>query len=233
MTSAVAHFDETFVRKFIHMLDKTNGRDKLYRTIIYGSRLLRWTIQKTTGVEYKFLKIIEDHLSDSRKVFRLLKWLSNFRALVVKSLPSTFLEFVDHLRHFSLFVYYLYDQFIWMAKIGLVRLDRKALGLRAGKWWLLSLICGICLNVSALQKINQKLDQEKAQQGVSLQNLENPNIRALLAKRQTESVKIVKNIFDSPLAVINANGWKDRAGPGFIGFFGLVSSLAGMRLQWP
>lgn len=67
------------------VLAQTDGRDKLYKVLQYGSRLLHWyytSVRKVAPDAVAPLLRMDQAMVSSRKVFRLLKFLGEAQKLL-------------------------------------------------------------------------------------------------------------------------------------------------------
>ncbi|XP_071477445.1 peroxisomal membrane protein 11B-like [Diadema antillarum] len=133
--------------QIITFLNKTSGRDKLYRTCQYGSRLAWWCIQETKRdpILVKKLKGLDSHLSTSRKLLRIGKSVELLRA-AQKSvhLSDPFLQFTITFANVNKATYLLVDHLLWLHRVGLVTVDSRYYGHMSSRFWLATLI--LCLS---------------------------------------------------------------------------------------
>ena len=199
------------------------------RTLQYVAKLFVFYYARQTGLDIKTSELIQKLenlakvLGDGRRLFRAGKYIGTFLAAqkgantVVaafsKSNPFPHLTFHNaFLRNLALTIYYILDQYVWLARLKLIdgkQLDRfSLLGMRC--WSLASFIALIC--DVYVYKTNTSLSAEG---------------------RQSLKLKILKNTCDMPLAFTSS--FPSQAAlisPGLINASGVVSSLAGLILAW-
>src|SRR4051794_38268776 len=72
------------ITKAVKFLETTNGRDKIVRTIQYGSRFLSWYLANHNQLDTsKKFGTLENAASMARKIFRFAKSIAHFQSALV------------------------------------------------------------------------------------------------------------------------------------------------------
>jgi len=125
--------------KTLVLLSQTDGRDKIYKVVQYGSRLLWWlahTQDSTSPSPSNTLLLsrlarLDSSLSDARRVFRLGGFIRGFVSAIRESAGNmTFLHSFKFLSVLSNFAMESMDVIIWGAKIKVINANK-----RQWDWW--------------------------------------------------------------------------------------------------
>jgi len=234
------------LRAWIEYCDLHAYRDKLYRAAQFGSRCLSWFLERS-GARKEQVQLCQEVaklLSNSRKLFHLGKWTESLLELygIVNKNADPVWKTVNSLFQMSSGAFYFYDMCQWLHFTKLMRFTNKTLldDKRNGAW-LLRIILGTCVlyfkyedNAKELEKIDQSADF-----GITEEENDNVNKDACLTKKRNELLgkrqlffhDLLRNIADFPcalsaLSLVNLHD-------GYIGMFGLFSSLLGAYDKWP
>lgn len=142
--------------RVISFLNKTSGRDKLYRTCQYGSRLVWWCIQETHSdpALVKKLQGLDSHLSTSRKLLRIGKSVELLRAAQQSvHLSDPFLQFTITFANVNKASYLLVDHLLWLHRVGLVAIDTKYYGNLSSRFWLATLILALSTDLYGILNV--------------------------------------------------------------------------------
>ncbi|KAJ8374727.1 hypothetical protein SKAU_G00053070 [Synaphobranchus kaupii] len=152
------------VHSFVNVLESYRGRDKVIRTLCYGSQLVGGVLsQKTTGSSEmgKSLLQFSAQLSQCRTVLRLFDDLSMFAYSRSYGLGATEADFglrwMSVLTNVADQLYYPCEHVAWAADAQLIRV-------KSDKWWTLStalwglsLLLGILRSVRVLLLLKRRL----------------------------------------------------------------------------
>ena len=131
------------VDPIIELLNKTEGRDKVCKTIQYGSRLLKVLNENGDKATYQMFANLQASMADARKLFRLAKSLLEYHKLqqLLNSKTSGTKLIVNILCRVSFFIYWIFDNLFILTKTKfLSSFDKARMQLRAGQFWTLGLI---------------------------------------------------------------------------------------------
>ncbi|XP_033749363.1 peroxisomal membrane protein 11B-like [Pecten maximus] len=224
---------------------QANGRDKLFRLIQYGSKLVWWHLhQNTRGPELvEKLKKLESSLSMTRKLLRMGKSL-DFMMAALKSvhIKDTVLRLTITMSKLNQACFLLFDHIIYAHNVGLIKTDKKKWSNISARFWVFSLILNLSRNAYDLLNIIQeemKQRQEKHGQQVNgdtshsrrTSYSHNTNIVGkIIMQNKPVVLDLVKNLADLVLPLSTLG--KVNASAGTQGFLGLISSAAGIATVW-
>jgi len=217
------------VTKVVKFLDTHNGRDKVVRTIQYGSRFLTWYLAKHSysDASKKFVGL-ENASSMARKLFRLAKSIAHFQTALktVSEENDVLVKITVVIQQLSLGLWLLYDHVIWAGKLNLIKSDRMpTYTRRANIFWLIAMLMGI---VKSLYLAQQN------QMAISAQLSSKSDAVASLRKKHTEiMLEFFRNLFDVPIPLTALNQSVGALIPsGIVGLFGTGTSLIGIYQAW-
>ncbi|KXJ10305.1 peroxisomal membrane protein 11A [Exaiptasia diaphana] len=208
---------------------QTLGRDKLCRTIQYGSRLTGYVMERV-GFSKDLVenaKKLDKHASTSRKIFRLGKSMDMYVGFVRASKMSgdNVVRVLIMCRRVTYILYYLVDHVTWADRVGLFKSDSKAWSKFQSKFWLIALIFGVLRNIYDLLNLlnvsKERVDGEKVKEKSIVQKV---------MKRPDVVLDTVKNSADF-LLPLNVMGIIQLS-TGVSGLLGLISSIAGAVPIW-
>ncbi|CAG9334080.1 unnamed protein product [Blepharisma stoltei] len=112
-----------------HLLRSTRGRDKLLGVVQYLADLYKQCMLdylsslriRDWPLSVRNSKAIQESMKDGRKIFRLFRWmeeLSGFGEKIRK--PMDVVLILKLLKHFIGTIYYLIDNLLWIARIGVI-----------------------------------------------------------------------------------------------------------------
>jgi peroxin-11B len=199
------------VPRFLKWLKKTEGRDKLYRLVAYGSKIPIHLL-KTNGGD----KDLIDRLSKGAKsvgqtrklmrMFRSLEFIQDLlKAVQVKDPISRVLTV---LKSTSLAIWMLVDHYQWMGKAGYLKLENeKRLAQIHSKAWFYGLLAGLLNEAYKLHlSVNsEKRDSEKEFQ--TKKKLAKSGLDIIVPMQRLEWLNV-------------SDGW--------VGFCGTLTSLMGI-----
>ncbi|KAL4658814.1 Peroxisomal membrane protein 11C-like [Arapaima gigas] len=224
------------VQSLVSILESYRGRDKVIRTLCYGSQLVGGILSRKEPSELgKSLLLLSAQLSHCRTVLRLFDDLSmlsySWSYGLGASEEDPGLRWMGVMNNIADQLYYPLEHIAWAADAHLIRA-------KSDKWWTLStvawgtsLLLGILRSVRILMLLRKKLRQN----GRTVQN----NVSETAVGRTTEIQEEVQgevlSIICSMADLSNAIHWMP---PGFlwsgcfpnwlVGLLGIVSSLIGL-----
>lgn len=236
------------MKSLTELVSATNGADKVIRTLLYVLRLLA-----ARHSEYqKRLSLLLPALSETRVVLRFFGLLHNHQAFLQllcslrKARGLSEQNAVALLQILAMYAYYPMEHLYWLDAKRVIRLP-NGLGPLLSQWscraWLFSLLLDIyIIGWEALRKYDkhQKLQSLLKGRSVSANDLERiaevnekrlQEVRELKGDLKRLGVRMIAALGDLPLAWTWS--WEDSSlSPFLIGFFGSVSSLAGLYLKF-
>lgn len=135
-----------FALRFLDWLKKTDGRDKLYRLVAYGSKIPIHILKETGGDKDTIARLAKGAkaVGLSRKLmrfFRSVQFIQDF--LVALDLSDSVERILSMLKAFSLTIWMLVDHAQWLGKVGYIKLENeKKLSEIHSKAWFVGLLMG-------------------------------------------------------------------------------------------
>lgn len=203
----------------IKLNEQTAGRDKLIRLLQYGSRVYWYYAQNMLRTRYsaEILRSLEFTFSSSRKLLRLGRCLDSlYSALKMIKYPDPIVRLTLTTAKITNALYLLADHFIWVGRVGILKVDLEKWSKIANKYWLITIIISFTRDIYEMIKI---LKHEK--------NVVNRHQILFCLRNHKEVVMdIIKNGCDLfiPLTALGFTKFT----PGTIGLLGIISSLVGL-----
>ncbi|XP_076455647.1 peroxisomal membrane protein 11B-like [Babylonia areolata] len=206
----------------------SQARDKIYRTVQYGSRLVLWYLTRQTerGTVEEKLKKLEAALALSRKLFRMGNSLDlGHKALDALSMPDPVLRRLAVTAHTLKALWLLLDHAIWCGKIQIVKIDVA----RWSKWsawaWLIGLAASTTFDVIKLHRLQLKLDSIALEMDSAGRSDLADQVKVEMHTMRLNFWRDFCDLF-IPLSALQ------YANPGLGALCGLASSLIGFQLEW-
>lgn len=207
----------------VKFTSQTAARDKVTRTLQYGSKIL-WYTSEQKKVDPEFvakIKRLEVSLSTSRKTFRLGKSLDMFLAAIKGSkVQDPLIRICIVGARMCRVVYFLYDILNWCCRVTLMKGSAKDYAKKAAPFWFIAVVFGLIRD--AYEIINYILRVKAKHQNLS--------VKEAVTQRPDIAVDTMKNACDFliPLKI-----WgKLEMTTGTMGVLGLMSSICGMLTLW-
>ncbi|KAF8772037.1 peroxisomal membrane protein 11B-like [Argiope bruennichi] len=223
--------------KFIKLNSQTAGRDKLLRLFQYSSKLIWGSLQnkKSNAELIKLLKELEYTLSTGRKLFRFGKGFETFyTALASLHISDPTLQFTITLSRINMGLYLLTDHFIWLERVGLLKIDKTKWSKLSYRLWLYALVMNLSRDLYDLKQIFHQLSFGTLNQELQGKIIHPPNTIStklnlyfrVLALHKDIVLDTIKNGCDICLP-LSQLGYLSIS-PRTIGLLGTVSSIAGI-----
>lgn len=227
---------------------QTNGRDKLFRLIQYGSKLVTWYLQTDRGkVEFlEKLKKLETSMSMTRKLLRFGKSLDFIQgALKTIHLSDPVLRLTITMSKLCQAVFLLFDHIVFAHNLGLVKADKEKWSRYSSQFWLYSLILNLLRNLydilsiitnearaqENLQKRSQFMNGGTDHSSVSRKRMGNVQmLKKCCFENQPVVLDFLKNLSDLVLPLHSLG--KLNVSGGVLGFLGVISSAVGVATVW-
>ncbi|KAL6123373.1 hypothetical protein ACLB2K_075895 [Fragaria x ananassa] len=221
------------VDKLVIFLAKRDGIDKLVKTFQYVSKLVHWHVESTNPKMAERFKQWEVSSGLSRKAFRTGRFLTGFNAMRRGPGSTPTLRFLAVLANAGEMVYFFFDHFLWLSKIGTLdpSLARKmsfisAFGESFGY---------IFFIVSDFIALKEGLEQERKVMSLEDKSIEkkNESLRKIRSDRVMRLMAVAANVADLfiALADIEPNPFCNHTVT--LGISGLVSAWSGWYRNWP
>jgi hypothetical protein len=147
--------------KFLQWLKKTDGRDKLYRLIAYGSKIPVALLKDSDPELSQKLKKGASTIGLTRKLlrmFRILNFIQDFLVVFQKN-NDIYERLFDSLKACSLAIWMAADHTQWFGKAGYITIgNEKRLSSIHSKAWFFGLFFGV---LSSAYKLNKNKSEDK------------------------------------------------------------------------
>ncbi|GLT65996.1 hypothetical protein SLA2020_383920 [Shorea laevis] len=202
-------------------LNKAEARDKICRTIQYGSKFISDGKPGTA-------QNVDKSTSLARKVFRLFKFVNDLHALISPVPHGTPLPLVllGKSKNALLSTFFILDQIVWLGRTGIYENKERAelIGQISLFCWMGSSVCSTLVELGELGRLSasmKKLEKE-IKNGDKYQN---EQYRNKLQKSNESSLALIKAGMDIVVAVGLLQLAPKKVNPRVTGAFGFASSL--------
>ncbi|CAA6658408.1 unnamed protein product [Spirodela intermedia] len=202
-------------------LNKSEARDKICRTIQYGSKFV-------SKGEPGTAQNVEKSTSLARKVFRLLKFVNDLHALISPPAQGTPLPLIllGKSKNALLSTFLLLDQVVWAGRTGIYKNKERAelLGRISLFCWMGSSACTTLIELAEIRRLSRsikKLERElkatdRSQNDQYLTKVNQSNERVLSLVKASLDIVVAIGLLQLSPKKVNAR---------VTGAFGFVSSL--------
>jgi hypothetical protein len=229
-----------FSTKYLQLNAKSVGKDKIYRLLQYGCKLIWYILWKyKSNKEYiDILKRIESSMSSTRKVMRLAGSYDAIQnALKTIHIDNDFLRIILTGSNINNACYLFLDNLSWLNSTGAIQFKQVAkLNEWSNKFWLFSSILSITRDI---YEITNKIDEIKRHKNSKTKRTQvsKSMLMALLSycklifiRNPNLMIDTIKNTCDVFLPLSNLGFIK--ISPGVQGALGLISSLFILLTIW-
>jgi hypothetical protein len=218
-------------------LGKAEARDKICRAIQYGSKFI-------SAGEKGVAQDVEKHISLSRKVFRLLKFVNDLQALLSPA-PKTqplALALLTKVKHACIGTFLALDQVVWLGRSGIYKnKENTDLVSRLSLYcWMAGSLTGSVVEASELVRVSlavtsveKALRKAKAEKGSKEQLALLEKRTAQSSKFQTHVLNYAKNSLDVFVAIGLLQLAPKTVTPRVTGALGFVTSLIALYQLLP
>lgn len=209
----------SFSSNLISLNSKTAGKDKIYRTVQYGCKLIWYLLWKNkSGKEYiEILKKIEATMSQTRKVLRFGKSHDMLES-AMKSIYTDdyFLRYVITASNINQALYLLLDNTLWLNSIGVVHLkDKQKLLNYSNKFWLFSTFLNLARDFNSIVNVIQNdelLTQTEPYSPVNKYTLDKKS-GAYTSYSKQKSTKSIKRFLQRVMKIVSVICLSNRHHP--------------------
>uniref|UniRef100_A0A8C7ZLJ7 Peroxisomal biogenesis factor 11 gamma n=1 Tax=Oryzias sinensis TaxID=183150 RepID=A0A8C7ZLJ7_9TELE len=223
------------VESLVRLLESYRGRDKIIRTVCYGSQLVGGVLTRKAETDVssqrlgKSLLLFSAQLSHCRTVLRLFDDLSMLAYSHSYGLGASDedkgIRWISVLTNVADQLYYPCEHIAWAA-------DAEIIQVKSDKWWLFctvlwgtSLLLGIIRSLRVLLLLKRKLKrQERDEEGSSRQTGLHRQIRGELLSVLSSAADLSNAIHWMPPGLL----WAGRFPSWLVGLLGTTSSVIGL-----
>ncbi|KAJ4962774.1 hypothetical protein NE237_022713 [Protea cynaroides] len=236
--------DAAKARDFLNHLEaylaKRDGVDKLLKICRYASKiiLVSSVIPESLPLNRR-LKSFESSVGVSRKAFRLGKFVQDLNALRNASFNSNQELFLSVIAYGGEGLYYFIEQFVWLAKAGLIDSRHSSSLQKISAWAEFTGYFGsIALKIRDLKKIEQEEARLKSRIEIATMRGEEYKkdaleMQKLELKRLMKKLSIVQDFADGLMAFADIRDGKGLiSSPLLLASAGLLSALISTHKNW-
>ncbi|KAM7472154.1 hypothetical protein LguiA_010337 [Lonicera macranthoides] len=202
-------------------LNKAEARDKICRTIQYGSKFV-------SKGEPGTAQNVEKSTSLARKVFRLFKFINDLHGLISPTPQGTPLPLalLGKSKNALLSTFLFLDQIVWLGKSGIYKNKERVelIGRISLFCWMGSSICSTLVELGELGRLSSSMKKLEKDLKNS-DKYQNEQYRSKLQKSNERSLALVKAGMDIVVAVGLLQLAPKKVTPRVTGAFGFVTSL--------
>lgn len=232
--------DRDFLNHLEAYLSKRDGVDKLLKISRYATKIILASsaLPETLTLTHR-LKSFESSVGLSRKAFRLGKFVQDVNALGNSHLDSREDLALSVIAYGGEGLYYFLEQFIWLAKSGLID-PKHARNLQKISAWaeFIGYIGSISLKFRDLNRIREDEACLESSIGIAITRgigykEENERLRKVREKKLMKKLSIVQDLADGLMALADIGEGKGLLlGPLSVSCAGLLSALISTHKNW-
>eukprot|EP00698_Gefionella_okellyi_P005731 TRINITY_DN15194_c0_g1_i1.p2 TRINITY_DN15194_c0_g1~~TRINITY_DN15194_c0_g1_i1.p2 ORF type:complete len:234 (-),score=29.44 TRINITY_DN15194_c0_g1_i1:70-771(-) len=224
---------DTFHEHLSRFLAPLSGTDKGLRVVFYAAKVAIWALEKAQqkAIADK-VRVFGRSISEARTLHRFFGSVDTILGLRTNNEPNKLLKIIYDIQNISLLFYYPCEHVYYFATKGIISLKRgdkdytDLLSRMSCIGWAVYIFLDFFLDGRSLRATNSKLS-EIAAKGLGA----SAEAAALRIVRSNLLWKFAKNFGD----FCNAIHWSMPSYPlpeVWVGLFGVLSSVAGIRLNW-
>ncbi|KAL9994577.1 putative peroxisomal biogenesis factor 11 [Helianthus debilis subsp. tardiflorus] len=221
-------------------LAKRDGVDKLLKISRYATKIiLSSDLVPATHPFHRRLKTFESNVGLSRKAFRLGKFIQDINSLRSAKLDTTQNVIIALIAYGGEGVYYFVEQFVWLAKSGLISPTHARVLQRVSAWAeLIGYVGSVGMKIRELKGIS--FDESCLLSSIEIAvtrgddvECEMERLGKLREKKLMKRLSLVQDVADGLMAVADIRDGKGRlSGPLLMASAGMVSAVISTHKNW-
>jgi hypothetical protein len=217
-----------FLAQLEAYLARRDGVDKLLKISRYAARLALAAAPLPPPASAR-LKSFESSLGLSRKAFRLGKFVQDVNAL--RAHPDPLPPLIVLLAYGGEGVYYFLEQFVWLAKAGLLPAHLLPRLQRLSAWAeLLGYVGSITVKLGEVARMESSIKAMRRKEGCGE---ENEAVRTMRQKLLLKRLSVVQDVADAFMALGDVTDGKGLLGSSTLtASAGLLSALISTHKNW-
>ncbi|XP_052188556.1 peroxisomal membrane protein 11A [Diospyros lotus] len=232
--------ERDFLNHLEAYLAKRDGVDKLLKISRYATKIILASslLPEALPLSRRF-KAFESSVGVSRKAFRLGKFVQDLNALRCSSFDSTHELVLSMIAYGGEGLYYFIEQFVWLAKSGLIDSKHARNLQKIGAWAeFIGYVGSISLKIRDLKRI--AADEERLRSIIEIAATrgdkfgeEEMKMRKLREKKLMKRLSVVQDLADGVMVFADIRDGEGRlSGPLLISSAGLLSALISAHKNW-
>ncbi|OVA18660.1 Peroxisomal biogenesis factor 11 [Macleaya cordata] len=232
--------ERDFLNHLEAYLAKRDGVDKLLKISRYASKIIIASsiIPETLPLNRR-LKSFESSVGVSRKAFRLGKFVQDLNALRTANLDSNEDKILSILAYGGEGLYYFVEQFVWLAKSGLIDSRHSSRLQKISAWAeFIGYFGSIALKTRDLKKIIEAEDRLKSSIEIAMlrgdgYGEEMKEMHKMREKKSMKKLSIVQDFADGLMAFSDIRDGKGfYSSPLLLASAGLLSAIISTHKNW-
>eukprot|EP00920_Eleutheroschizon_duboscqi_P026175 GHVT01064706.1.p1 GENE.GHVT01064706.1~~GHVT01064706.1.p1 ORF type:complete len:239 (+),score=8.63 GHVT01064706.1:1013-1729(+) len=145
-----------FLFFFCTLLVLSEGRDKLTKCVQYACRGLAWAISASSPIKSKRLTALSKTASDSRKVFRMGRFLDEYvriRTIMASKTTEPSAKLLRCLSRLAFVGYWIMDSVTLLSKIQFIPGDTAKAAKRSAVFWFAGLVLSLCYELYTIRRL--------------------------------------------------------------------------------
>ncbi|KAI4332666.1 hypothetical protein L6164_017556 [Bauhinia variegata] len=232
--------DRDFLNHLEVYLAKRDGVDKILKISRYATKIIvASSLLQRNPTLNQSLKSFESSVGVSRKAFRLGKFFQNVNALRSTHVGSKHELFLSVIAYGGEGIYYFVEQFIWLAKSGLIDSRHSRILQKLSAWAeFIGYFGSVALKLRDLRMIHEDEACLKASIGIAItrgtgSRKKKARLRKLGEKMLMKKLSIVQDLADGLMALDDIlDGKGPFSGPLLVSSAGLLSALISTHKNW-
>ncbi|KAL3734747.1 hypothetical protein ACJRO7_023994 [Eucalyptus globulus] len=232
--------DRDFLLHLEAYLAKRDGVDKALKISRYAAKIvLASSLLPETLPLHRRLKSFESSVGLSRKAFRLGKFVQDVNAFRASPLDSGQDLILSLIAYGGEGIYYFVEQFVWLAKSGLIDGRHSRLLSKISAWAeFVGYVGSVNLKIRDLRMLRE--DEACVESSIEIATSrgvdckdEELKLRKLREKKLMKKLSIIQDLADGLMALADIRDGKGRlSGPLLMSCAGLVSALISTHKNW-
>ncbi|KAI4323838.1 hypothetical protein L6164_023414 [Bauhinia variegata] len=232
--------DTDFLNHLEVYLAKRDGVDKILKISRYATKIIvASSLLQHNPILNQRLKSFESSVGVSRKAFRLGKFVQDVNALRNTHVHSKHELFLSIIAYGGEGLYYFVEQFIWLAKSGLIDSKHSRILQKISAWAeFFGYFGSVGLKLRDLRMLNEDEVCLKSSTGIAITRgigykEEGVKLRKLREKKLLKKLSIVQDIADWLMTLDDIfDGKGPFSGPLLVSSAGLLSALISTHKNW-
>jgi len=230
----------------VKFLNEPSGKDRLFRGAIFVCRLAEWLLKKRNLKHPLAVRVknLDGSLNSTRRVLRLGKILQFYQQLClipVKLRGNLTMMLLETGKVLSSIIYVVNDHAKWISSIGVLDINGEKYGYRSTCAWFSIIIFSLLIDsirlfksLQAEQELFTRLENQTESKDTAGTNeyAVRKSLAELYIARRFIYIELIKNSFDTPIAVIGVMKWKNNTLDGLIALLGIISSFLAVYSTW-
>jgi len=220
--------NETTTSKFLKLIATVDGRDKLYKTLQYGSRTAWWITHSKDPKNPALAKLasLDAVLSEARRVFRLGGFVKEYKEFVACKESKDVMGRFKMVNHLGNCIGETMDVIIWCAKLKVVSLSKERWEWWRNVLWMINVLYSLTDQYLLFRQTWKVYTQLHPHMGLPDAKKEAAYVEDKLRANLLAFARYIADFFLCSAMLYNFNH------KGYMGILGSISGLSGVVSTW-